>query len=116
MGNHTVIVPGNVPYVPNCMSNLKIYADKLKNGEIVKFRPRGNSMSPKIESGQEVTVSPVTTISKGDIVLCKVSGRYYVHLVSAVHGERFLISNNHGRVNGWVGKNNIYGKVTQVKP
>ena len=36
------------------------YIAKLKAGETVSFRPRGHSMSGKIESGQLCTVEPVT--------------------------------------------------------
>lgn len=32
----------------------------LKEGKTIQFRPHGNSMTPKIESGQLVTVEPVT--------------------------------------------------------
>lgn len=92
------------------------YVAKLKNGETVSFRPNGNSMTPKIMSGNLITVSPdIGEIGKGDIVLCKVSGRYFCHLVTAVHGDRYQISNNHGHVNGWVGKNCIFGKVVKVE-
>ncbi len=93
------------------------YIAMLRDGQAVQFRPRGNSMKPKIESGQLVTVSPVKPeeIEKGDIVLCKVNGRFFVHLVSAVQGQRFQISNNKGHVNGWVGHNGIYGRVTKVE-
>ncbi len=53
----------------------KNFADKLDEGEIVSFKPRGNSMKPKINSGDLVTVSPdISDISKGDIVFCKVKG------------------------------------------
>ena len=34
------------------------YIQKLQEGERVSFRPRGNSMSGKIESGQLVTLEP----------------------------------------------------------
>ncbi len=45
--------------------------EKLKLGESVTFNPRGNSMSPLIKSGEEVTVSPVinSNIKVRDIVL-----------------------------------------------
>ncbi len=33
------------------------YIEVLQRGEFVKFRPRGNSMSGKIEGGQLVTVA-----------------------------------------------------------
>ena len=35
------------------------YIAALKRGETVIFRPHGNSMTGKIESGQLVTVEPV---------------------------------------------------------
>jgi hypothetical protein len=56
------------------------YITKLQAGETVSFRPRGNSMSPRIESGQLCTVVPVDagTLAAGDIVLCKVRGNEYL--------------------------------------
>ncbi len=60
------------------------YISKLAEGETVSFRPRGNSMVGKIESGQLCTVVPIPAdeeIKVGDIVLCKVNGREYLHLV-----------------------------------
>ena len=52
------------------------YIEGLQRGETVSFRPRGNSMTPRIESGQLCTVEPVdiTDLKKGDIVLCRISG------------------------------------------
>ena len=92
------------------------YIERLKNGETVRFRPRGNSMKGKIESGQLVTVEPVGTkaLQKGDIVLCKVNGSQYLHLIKAIQGERYQIGNNIGRINGWVTGNSIYGICTEV--
>jgi phage repressor protein C with HTH and peptisase S24 domain len=93
----------------------KFFADKLLAGEIVECRPRGNSMKPRIHSGQLVTISPdISDLSKNDVVFCKVKGRYFVHLLSAIQGERYQISNNSGHVNGWIGKNGIFGKVISV--
>lgn len=89
---------------------------KLREGETVSFRPRGNSMSGKIESGQLCTVAPVdpATLRVGDIVLCKVSGQEYLHLIKAIQGARFQIGNNRGRINGWVTANSIFGKCIAV--
>jgi hypothetical protein len=36
---------------------------RLRAGETVSFRPRGNSMSGKIESGQLCTVEPVDPLT-----------------------------------------------------
>src|SRR5919197_5891620 len=93
------------------------YIEKLKKGEIVSFRPRGNSMSGKIESGQLCTVEPVDpeTLRVGDIVLCKVNGREYLHLVKAIQGKRFQIGNNRGRINGWVSAGAIFSKCVAVE-
>jgi len=73
------------------------YIAKLKNGETVSFRPRGHSMKGKIESGRLCTVEPIANFSsleKGDIVLCKVNGNEYLHLIKAIQGKRFQIGNN----------------------
>ncbi|RDJ35384.1 MAG: hypothetical protein DWQ19_11250 [Crenarchaeota archaeon] len=87
------------------------YIEQLKNGETVEFRPRGNSMQGKVENGQLCRVEPVKNVEKNDIVLCKVKGREYLHLVKAIQGSRYLIGNNKGGINGWIGINSIYGKL-----
>lgn len=93
------------------------YIEKLKDGHAVSFRPRGNSMTGKIESGQLCTVEPVDAgvLEVGDIVLCKVNGREYLHLVKAIQGPRFQIGNNRGRINGWVTANAIFGKCVRIE-
>ena len=93
------------------------HVEKLRKGETVAFRPRGHSMSGKIESGQLCTVNPVQveSLKVGDIVLCKVNGREYLHLIKAVQGPRFQIGNNRGRINGWVTANAIFGKCVRVE-
>ena len=93
------------------------YIATLQEGDTVQFRPRGNSMQGKIESGQLCTVEPVdpSTLEVGDIVLCKVNGKQYLRLVKAIQGKRFQIGNNRGRINGWVSANSIYGRCTKVE-
>jgi hypothetical protein len=76
-------------------------------------------MQPKIESGDLVTVEPLeeeTELSAGDIVLCKVNGRQYLHLIKAIQGRRYQIGNNRGRINGWVSRGSIFGKCVAVEP
>lgn len=92
------------------------YIQKLKESKTVQFRPRGNSMKGKIESGQLCTIEPIdtTTLEVGDVVLCKVNGRQYLHLVKAIQGERFQIGNNRGGINGWISAKNIFGKCTKI--
>lgn len=94
------------------------YIAKLKAGEAVSFRPRGNSMAGKIESGQLCTVEPVVdpaSVEVGQIVLCKVNGREYLHLVKAKQGPRFPIGNNRGRINGWITGGSIFGRCLRVE-
>ena len=73
-------------------------------------------MSGKIESGQLVKVSPLGNhvLKIGDMVLCKVNGVQYLHLVKAISGDRVQIGNNKGRINGWTSRRNIFGIVTAV--
>jgi len=75
-------------------------------------------MKGRIESGHLCTLAPIdcSTLSVGDIVLCKVRGAEYLHLVKAISGERFQIGNNRGGINGWVGSNGIFGKCIRVEP
>jgi hypothetical protein len=93
------------------------YIEKLQAGETVSFRPRGNSMAGKIESGQLCTVAPVdpAVLNVGDIVLCKVRGNEYLHLVKAIQGPRFQIGNNRGRINGWITAGIIYGRCIRIE-
>ena len=90
---------------------------RLARGETVQFRPRGNSMVGRIESGQLCTVAPVGERAPvvGDIVLCRVKGAQYLHLVKAIQGERFQIGNNRGRINGWITLRQIFGRLTAVE-
>ena len=70
-------------------------------------------MFPLIRSRQLVTVAPVdpAKVEVGDIVLARVAGTTYLHLVSAVDASRgrVQISNNRGRVNGWTNYTRLYG-------
>jgi len=94
------------------------HIERLKCGETVQFRPRGSSMSGLIDSGQLCTVEPVaaaTVLTRGDIVLCTVKGRDYLHLVKAVAGAAVQIGNNRGGVNGWTPRAKVWGKLVHVE-
>lgn len=97
------------------------YVAQLQAGKTVQFRPRGNSMAPKIKSGQLVTVEPRVGTeypALGTIVLCKVKGRQYLHIVTAFDAVNGYveISNNKGFTNGWTPVKNVYGVVAAVEP
>lgn len=95
------------------MRNYKL--ERLENGETFLTSEKGNSIVPLIHSGQEHELSPAKweDCSVGDIVYCKVNGRFYTHLVKGKDPVRgLLIGNNRGNTNGWT--RNVYGKVTRV--
>lgn len=100
------------------------YIKQLQSGATVQCRPRGNSMTPKIKSGQLCTIVPVgdgegmirpSALKKGDIVLCKVGRAEYLHLIGAIDGKRFHIYNNHGHRNGDIPADHIFGKLVKVE-
>ncbi len=96
------------------------YIEQLLQGKTVSFRPKGQSMTPKIKSGQLCTVEPVKTreqleaIEVGEVVLCKVNGSEYLHLVKGKRMGSFQIGNNHGRINGWTSA--IFGRLVKIEP
>ncbi|GAB4057869.1 hypothetical protein GCM10028775_62850 [Catellatospora paridis] len=106
------------PCILWAMGVLDSVATRVVAGATVRFRPTGNSMVPLIRSRDLVTVAPVdpAAVQVGDIVLARVAGSVYLHLVSAVDaaGGRVQISNNRGRVNGWTGHARVFGICTEV--
>ena len=93
---------------------------RLTRGDTVSFRPRGHSMTGKIASGDLCTVEPLgdRVLARGDIVLCKVKGAQYLHLVVALDAarDRYQIGNNRGGINGWIGRRQIFGRLIRVEP
>lgn len=89
--------------------------ERLLAGETIVTSEKGNSMVPLIKSGQDHKLAPVELkdVSVGDIVYCKVHGRFFTHLVKAIDEQKGLqIGNNHGHINGWTKL--VYGKVIEV--
>lgn len=105
----------------NCIINRRVYTERgavepLLRGETVEVMGVGNSMTPILMSKQIVTVAPVapnTEFKKGDIVLVKVNGNVYLHLIKAVTPDQVQIGNNHGKINGWTKRKNVYGRINE---
>ena len=72
---------------------------------------------PKVNDGNRVTVEPCepADLEVGDIVLVRVKGNDYLHLIKAIDRGRFLIGNNRGGTNGWVGPSAVYGRAARVE-
>lgn len=100
------------------MSWAKFAIEKLRQGQTVQIKPRGHSMKGKVNDGALVTLEPCAAdaLQVGDIVLVRVKGNDYLHLIKAKDTNgRFQIGNNQGGINGWVGANCIYGKATKIE-
>lgn len=74
----------------------------------------GNSMLPILKSGSTLKFQKQEEYHKGDIVFCKVNGRFIdAHkIVKTSKTKGFLIANNHGFENGWTKK--IFGKAVEA--
>jgi hypothetical protein len=74
-------------------------------------------MKGNITDGDPVTLEPCDPekLAEGDIGLVRVKGTDYLHLIKAVNGDRCLIWNNRGGINGSVGRNSVYGVATKVE-
>lgn len=96
----------------NKYDRLKDSLDKTGEGKMKVF---GNSMMPLIKSGSTLKYETQETYSVGDIVFCKVRGRYIdAHKITAVSNDKYLISNNHGHDNGWTRQ--VFAKVVEIEP
>lgn len=89
---------------------------ELAAGRTVQVRPFGGSMRGRIESGQLVTLAPTdpADVMADDVVLVEWRGNYLLHLVKETDGDRLLIGNNLGKLNGWVPRSAVVGKVVAV--
>jgi len=91
--------------------------EELGAGKEAVIYPKGNSMQGKVESGDRVTLQPANpeALKVGDVVLVRVNGRDYLHLIKAKDGPRFQIGNNKGHINGWVGPKAIHGLAVRIE-
>lgn len=99
------------------MSWVKDAINALQAGMTAQVRPIGGSMRGRIESGQLVTISPITAdaVKIDDIVLIRWKGNYILHIVKDVGDDGFLIGNNIGKINGWADRTDVLGVVTAVE-
>ena len=87
---------------------------ELANVGTCQMKVFGNSMMPFVPDGSIVTLRRQDTYENGDIVFCKVRGRYIdAHRIVKVRHGSYLIANNKGRENGWT--RTVYGKVVAVQ-
>lgn len=96
----------------NKYERLKNELETVGNGKMKAF---GDSMRPILKSGSLLTFNKSDNYQIGDIVFCKVKGRYIdAHKITKTDANKgFLIANNHGFENGWT--KIIYGKVMEAE-
>ena len=82
----------------------------LESEGIGKMKCFGQSMVPILKSGSLLTFRKQAAYGIGDIVFCKVKGRFIdAHKIVKVHPNKgYLIANNHGYENGWT--QTIFGR------
>ena len=98
------------------MSWVKDAIAALQSGQSAQVRPHGGSMRGRIESGQRVTIAPVTpdAVNVDDIVFIRWKGNYILHIVKEIGDEGLLIGNNIGKINGWARRDDVLGVATTV--
>jgi len=89
----------------------------LNAGRTVSFRPIGNSMEPRIFPGQLCTVAPLDDkdLKVEDIVFCWVGRGHVLHMIVDTQDNRFLIGSVKGKINGWIDREAILGRLVAVQ-
>lgn len=90
---------------------------ELSENGICQIRPQGGSMKGRIESGQLVTIEQILpeNIEVEDAALVKWKGNYLLHIIKEINSDQALIGNNLGKLNGWIPKSDVIGKVIKVE-
>lgn len=88
---------------------------ELETAGAGKMKVFGSSMLPILKSGTLLTFRRQEDYTVGDIVFCKVKGRYIdAHKVVATDATKgYLIANNHGFENGWTKR--IFGRAVHAE-
>ena len=104
--------------------------EALLKGRKCFYRSSGNSLAPRVRSGNGCCYHPVTNadeVNENDIVFCEVQpgDRFYAHVVKYKYWHTgdpheppqwaFIISNIKGRENGWCYMEHIYGKCVEIQ-
>ena len=87
----------------------------LEHEGMGKMKCFGQSMRPILKSGSLLTFRKQSEYEIGDIVFCKVKGRFIdAHKIVKIHPNRgYLIANNHGYANGWT--RTIFGRAVKAE-
>lgn len=98
-----------------------ILRQELSQGRCVRLvvDHDGASMRGIINLGDVITLGPVVDVAEirvGDLVYVRwKNGNYLGHQVGEISGDRFLIVNSSGKINGWVTGDDVLGKVQSIE-
>ncbi len=109
LDSRTVVLPNEQVFEP--------VRGFIAEGKSVIFRPKGNSMLPFIRGGRDsVELSPLESpLQVGDIALFKVGGRYFLHRVFAVDGDRIVfMGDGNSRGKEHCRTCDVIGRVTKI--
>jgi len=98
------------------MSWVKEALKQLSATGTCQVRPIGGSMRGRIESGQLVTIKAIegNEVALEDAIFIRWKGNYLIHLAKEITEDKILIGNNIGKINGWIDKDQVIGKVVKV--
>ena len=99
------------------MSWAKAAIEALLRGEQSTLRYDGDAMQGRIDDGAEVLLAPVEPgeLKVGDVVLARVKGEDYLHLIRAIDRSTFLVGDNVGGIGGWIEKDALHGVVVKIE-
>ncbi len=92
----------------------RMLMEELATAGFGRMKCRGNSMTPVLSNPSLCHYKVEDTYKVGDIVFCKVKGRFIdAHFITKVGADgRYMIANNKGHENGWT--RTIYGRVVMA--
>lgn len=92
------------------------FLERLSEGKVVQFAPKGISMTPFIRGGQDkVLVRKEETVNVGDIVLVGYQNKMILHRVYAINKSRLTLMGD-GNLQGTeeVEMSEVLGTVVQI--
>ena len=97
-----------------------LLCDVLAKGSSCRFQSKGHSMSPFVEDGDIVTVSPLagSRMGFGSVVVftCPRTGKVMVHRIVGTKGKHYLTrGDNAAEADSLVSKDKIAGVVSMVE-
>jgi signal peptidase I len=115
--NEYVVIHSQSKSMPN-VHFAELIAAVLSKGKPFRFQAKGYSMSPFIQNGDIITLSPISEkIKLGKVIAIFDSKKHlYLHRVVKIDNDRFLVrGDNISLMDGWFLRNEMLGCVTTVE-